>query len=95
MEAVIVAVFGSITGFFAWRASVHSKGTRDDIQTNHGKRPGEYLEMSADIPEIAMRVSNIEAEQAKVAQELAAHTIQDATNFGLLTKLMLTAKQDV
>jgi hypothetical protein len=49
VEGVVAAAFLVIGNFFAWRAAKHSKETKDDLRTNHGKRPGEYLEMIGEV----------------------------------------------
>lgn len=70
MEAVVIALAGAVTGFFSWRASVHSKSTRDDLQTNHGKRPGEYLEM---IQEVRKDLANHTLQDAENFDRLSEH----------------------
>ena len=59
MEAVLIAFFGSVTAFFSWRSKVHAKGTRDDVKTNNGRRPGDYIESAYNaIAEVKAEVIN-------------------------------------
>jgi len=46
IAACIASVPASVSALAAWRSS---KRLRSDMHTNHGKRPGEYLELTADI----------------------------------------------
>jgi hypothetical protein len=81
---LLIAIFGTVASFFAWRASVHSKGTNINIQTNHGKRPGEYLEMVAENLE---RINDI-------GEQLAAHTEQDGENFREIARMILVSREE-
>lgn len=78
MEAVVIAVFGAISAFFAWRAQVAAKNVDKKTETNHGKTPGEYLEMILDVRE----------SQLDLHQTLLDHTEQDAKNFEKLAALI-------
>lgn len=46
-DALVAAIPAMIAAFAAWRASKHSSDVKVEIQTNHGKRAGEYLEGAA------------------------------------------------
>lgn len=65
-----------------------------DLKTNHGKRPGEYLEMVADVQ---VDVQALAHKVDKVIALIADHTVQDATNFSELRALVVEAghKADV
>lgn len=78
MEAVFVALFGAITSYFAWRSERHAKRVDKKTDTNHGKTPGEYLEMILDVRE----------SQLDLHQSLLEHTEQDARNFEQLAHLI-------
>lgn len=71
------------------------RGISESIQTNHGKRPGEYLEMVADIKEdvaaIRMNQADMKVDLADVKDDVSdlkgaftEHQAQDADNFGEL-----------
>lgn len=56
MEAVIIAIAGTIAAYFSWRASQAATKSKDAAEnvdrkttTNHGKEPWEYLEMVQDV----------------------------------------------
>lgn len=68
---------------------------QSNIQTNHGKKPSEYLEMIADIKQHSLetRMDALEMKSLVVEQAAALHdhTVNDAKNFdelkSLITKL--------
>lgn len=68
--------------------SIHS-----DIQTNHGKKPFEYLEMIADVQkdQLDMKLDALENRRLLVehAQALVEHTEHDTRNFNELKDLIL------
>jgi hypothetical protein len=76
--AVAVAVIVSAPAFLAWRSS---QNIRKDVATNHGMRPGEYLELIA---------GDINA----LKDQLTAHTLEDHKNFTELRKAIHTGPTD-
>lgn len=61
-----------------------------DLKTNHGKRPGEYLEM---VGEVRVDIAVINSKLDRVVEILAQHTTQDAENFYALRQI-LSGKAD-
>jgi len=101
MEAVLIAFFGAVASFFTWRSKVHAKGARDDIATNHGKRPGEYLEMVGDVKNeqvihgarldaLALSVGDIRENGSKPLADLdarfTAHVVQEAKDIAEVSR---------
>lgn len=99
MEAILAAaVTASGAAAVAWvqtrKARRSTDNLRADIATNHGMRPGEYLEqIHAEVADIRSLVVLSAQEQARVAAELAAHTIADTDNFGELRRLLIQREQ--
>jgi formylmethanofuran dehydrogenase subunit B len=73
--------------------SIHS-----DIQTNHGKKPFEYLEMIADVQkeQIDNKLDMLENRRLLVehAQMLVEHTEHDSKNFNELKELILELNKE-
>ena len=73
--------------------SIHS-----DIQTNHGKKPFEYLEMIADVQkeQLDNKLDMLENRRLLVehAQALVEHTEHDTKNFNELKELMLQLNKE-
>ena len=66
-----VTLVVSLVALFGQLASIKAS-----VKTNHGKRPGEYLEMIAELLE----------GQGEIKAQLDAHTTQDAERFDELTE---------
>lgn len=73
--------------------SIHS-----DIQTNHGKKPFEYLEMIADIQkeQLDNKLESLENRRLLVehAHMLVEHTEHDTKNFNELKELILELNKE-
>lgn len=55
------------------------------VTTNHGKRPGEYLEQIADLrTEVGLLAHQVDRSMSLVFDKLVEHTAQDAENFAAL-----------
>lgn len=94
--ALLIVAGIVIPSVLAW---LNSRRTKKDIQTNHGKKPYEYLEMVNDVHEglIEMRTAQLDMRQDQLdmkdmladhAKALADHTDQDAERFDGLRELI-------
>lgn len=90
-EGVIAALAtGAVTvltavGIATRQSARHVKGVRRDLETNHGKRPGEYLEMVADV-KVGQDI--VSAQLSNLTAHLVAHAELDAKNFKELRELL-------
>lgn len=79
LASIVVALISTIglivNGVIANR---RTKNLQSDLQTNHGKRPGEYLEMIHDVRE----------SQLDLKKALIEHTEQDSQRFEELAALI-------
>lgn len=91
---IIAAVGGSIVLIVgAWNARAVSRRTTSletAVATNHGKRPGEYLEM---VGEMKFDLALMNGKLDRMVEILADHTTQDAENFKVL-RHMIAGKVD-
>lgn len=71
METLFASAFAATAAFFGWL-------TKRQMKTNHGKRPGEYLEMILDVRE----------NQTELHQKFVEHMEQDNRNFQDLADLI-------
>lgn len=78
-----IAVPATLTTIFAFLAARRSGQTKAQVETNHGKRPGEYLELIADLVDSMKNAATSEDVKALHAV-LADHTRADAENFEAL-----------
>lgn len=93
LPAIIAAVI--MIGKRMKRVEGTVDGIQADIQTNHGKKAFEYLEMIADVHEQSLnnRIEILETKKLMLdhAEALSEHTTHDAENFnalkGLITEL--------
>jgi len=90
MEGFLQGLAAVIAAVAAMRAASHAKQGRKDTATNHGKRPGEYLEMVAEIRDGQDAMTT---EMSALARLIAEHTIQDAQNFAEL-RMLIAGKAD-
>jgi hypothetical protein len=81
VEAVAIA----IAGFFSWRSAKRAKSVDVKTETNHGKSPGEYLEMVLDVKEAVLEVRD---GQLELREKFDAHTEQDRVNFERIQALV-------
>lgn len=89
---MIVAIAGAVTSYFAWRASVNSKKVDRKTETNHGRTPGEYLEMVLEVKDGVLDLKqsfvDVKGQVVNLHEQLSAHTEQDARNFEDLATLV-------
>lgn len=79
LSAVILAIAGIVVALVQQvRTQRKVSEVHDALKTNHGKRPGEYLEMVGDLAE---QVTRLDRKVDTVAGTLADHTVADAVNF--------------
>lgn len=78
-----IAVPAGLTTWFAYLSARRSGETKTQVETNHGKRPGEYIELIADLVDIAKGGATKEDVQA-LHGALTEHTKADAENFEAL-----------
>jgi hypothetical protein len=81
IAAVIIGVFGLIGVYFQHRTTRRVEQMHDALKTNHGKRPGEYLELVGELDE---KVDRLERAVGVVAATVADHTVADESNFAQL-----------
>lgn len=74
---VIAAVIGTIV------TAKRQKATDASLATNHGKRPGEYLELIGDVVELARGLPTTE-DMRRFNLALEEHTADDARSFAVL-----------
>ena len=90
LPAIIAAVL--MIGKRMKRVEGTVDGIQADIQTNHGKKAFEYLEMIADIHEESLnnRIEILETKRLMLdhAAALDDHTVHDAENFNELKSLI-------
>lgn len=91
--ALVTGAFGATaTAFQTLRMKRETKALRADVATNHGMRPGEYLEkIHAEVANIKSLVVQSALHTASLADQLADHTISDAVNFEELRALAVEA----
>lgn len=84
--SIIVAVIAVSPAWYEARKSrKQSEATAVAIATNHGKRPGEYLELiAAGVNDLREGQDEVRAEVADLRATLGAHTESDAVNFAFL-----------
>lgn len=82
LSAVILAIAGIVVALVQQvRTQRKVSEVHDALKTNHGKRPGEYLEM---VGELSEQVAKIDRGLSAVACTVADHTLADEVNFQVI-----------
>lgn len=109
MEAVLVAAIGALGLIVNTYISLGTRKAAENIdrktETNHGRSPGQYLEMVMEVRDqvldvrddiLAVRRSQMSVEQSQddLHEALIQHTAQDSENFDQLAALIINEPRD-
>lgn len=84
IAVAVIGIFGAVAA--AWvSASMNSKRLRSDLETNHGLRPGQYLEMVADVHVAVKELARtVNRHHEHIHEAMAAHEQSDQAQFSMI-----------